>query len=346
MQFAMGIHARSGSGKWGVSKKWCIKSFRGYSAHFDEDTIEQIRQDPSVMAVEPDRRRCLLATETQSNAPWGLASISHKSGNATEYLYDESAGEGQFAYIIDTGILETHEEFEGGRGVKGFNAIDDAPFKDIDGHGTHVAGTICGKTYGVAKKATCVAVKVFNGGTASTETVLEGYQWAVDNITAEGREANSVISMSLGGAKSEAENRAVEEAFNQGILTVAAAGNDNMDASGFSPASAPNAITVAAHDMGNTRAEFSNFGDVVDIFAPGVLIKSAWFTGNDATTVLNGTSMAAPHVSGLVLYLKSLFPGELDDPADATKKLLSLGVEGIKDLKKSANLRAYNGIKQ
>lgn len=340
-QFAAGIHARSGSGFWGIAKKWSFNAFNGYSAHFDDATIEQIRQDASVEAVEPDRVRHLLVTETQKDAPWGLASISHKFANTTDYVYDEAAGEGQFAYIIDTGVLETHEEFEGSRAVLGYNAVDDTDFVDIDGHGTHVAGTICGKTYGVAKKATCVAVKIFNGGGATTETVLEGYQWAVNNITAEGREAKSVISMSLGGSKSDAENRAVEAAFDQGILTVVAAGNDNLDAADFSPASAPNAVTVGAADISNTRAYFSNFGDVVDIFAPGVDILSAWIGGDSETNTISGTSMATPHISGLVLYLKSAFEG-LDDPAAATEKLKSLAVPGIKD-PKSVDARAYNG---
>ena len=348
MQFAAGIHARSGSGLWGISKKWCIKSFHGYSAHFDDNTIEQIRQDPKVQCVEPDRYRHLLVTETQPNAPWGLASISHRAGNSTnsttEYIYDDAAGQGQFAYIIDTGVLETHEEFEGGRAIKGYNAVDDVPFVDIDGHGTHVAGTICGKTYGVAKKATCVAVKVFNGknGKATTETVLEGYQWAVSNITAEGREATSIINMSLGGRKSDAENRAVEEAFNQGILTIVASGNDGKDSANYSPASARNALTVAAYDKGLTRAYFSNFGAPVDIYGPGVDIKSAWIGSNTANNIISGTSMATPHVAGLVLYLRSLFPGKLSDPAAATEKVLSLAIKGVRD-PKGVDIRAYNG---
>ncbi len=341
-QFASGVHARSGSGFWGIAKKWSFNTFNGYSAHFDEATIEQVRQDASVLAVEPDRVRHLLTTETQKDATWGLASISHKSRNSSDYIYDSAAGEGQFAYIIDTGLLETHEEFEGTRAVLGYNAVDNTDFKDIDGHGTHVAGTICGKTYGVAKKATCVSIKIFNGGSASTETVLEGYQWAVKNITDEGRQASSVISMSLGGGKSEAENSAVEAAYGQGILTVVAAGNDGVDAADYSPASAPNAITVGAADITNTRASFSNFGDVVDIFAPGVDVKSSWIGSDAATNRLDGTSMATPHVSGLILYLKSVFPGELDDPAAATKKLIDLAVSGIKD-PQSVDRRAYNG---
>ncbi|KAK7755483.1 Suppressor of the cold-sensitive snRNP biogenesis mutant brr1-1 [Diatrype stigma] len=341
--FAAGIHARSGSGLWGIAKKWSFNAFNGYSAHFDDDTIEQIRQDASVLAVEPDRVRKLLVTETQKDAPWGLASLSHKSANSTEYVYEDAAGEGQFAYIVDTGLLTTHEEFDGGRAVLGYNAVDDTEFVDIDGHGTHVAGTICGKTYGVAKKATCVSVKIFNGGSATTETVLEGYQWAVQNITAEGREANSVISMSLGGAKSEAENKAVEAAYDQGILTIVAAGNDGVDASTYSPASAPNAFTVGAADISNTRAYFSNFGDFVDIFAPGVDILSSWIGGNDATNTISGTSMATPHVSGLALYLKSVFAGQLDTPDAVTDKLKSLAVPGIRD-PKSVDARAYNGV--
>lgn len=343
--FASAVHARSTGGTWGIRKQWKLTNFNGYSGHFDEATIEQIRTDPSVFAVEPNRARHLMAVQTQKNAPWGLTSISSAAkANGTSYSYEDVAGEGQFAYIVDTGILDTHSEFEGSRGVKGYNAVDDVPFEDVDGHGTHVAGTICGKTYGVAKKATCVAVKVFNGGSSTTETVLEGYSWAVQDIKKQGRQANSVISMSLGGAASDAENRIVEQAFDEGILTVVAAGNDGVDASNTSPASAPNALTVGAADRSNTRAQFSNFGKVVDIFAPGVGIKSAWIGSDSSSKVLDGTSMATPHVSGLVLYLKSVFAGELGSPADVTKKVLSLAVPGIKD-PKGADVRAYNGVK-
>ncbi|KAJ1333933.1 oryzin [Microdochium nivale] len=347
--FASAIHARSGSGTWGIRKQWKLHNFNGYSGHFDDATIEQIRADSRVFAVEPNRARRLMAVETQRNAPWGLASISSSgsgggNGTSSSYFYEDAAGEGQFAYIVDTGILDTHEEFDGGRGVKGYNAVPDVPFEDVDGHGTHVAGTICGKTYGVAKKATCIAVKVFDGGSATTETVLDGFNWAVEDIKKQSREAKSVISMSLGGARSEAENRIVEQAFAEGILTVVAAGNDGADASKYSPASAPNAVTVGAADKTNTRADFSNFGTVVDIFAPGVDIKSAWIGSDSSTEVLDGTSMATPHVSGLILYLKSVFAGELDSPAAATKKLLELAVSGIKD-PKGADVRAYNGVK-
>jgi oryzin len=359
---ATALHTRSNSGFWGITKQWHLQRWNGYAAHFDDDTIEQIRGDTNVLAVEPDRVRHLMALETQKDAPWGLSSMSHKAANTSgsDYVYDSVAGEGTFAYIIDTGmiwrqllhnsvetnmdtgVLDTHEEFEGSRAIKGYNAVPDVPFEDVDGHGTHVAGTICGKTYGVAKKASCVSIKVFNGGSASTETILNAYEWAVNDITEQGREATAVISMSLGGSFSEAENNALEAAYDSGILTVVAAGNDGEDASDYSPASSPNAITVGAYDSSNTRADFSNYGEVVDIFGPGVAIESAWIGGDDATESLDGTSMATPHIAGLALYLKSLYPEELATPDATTTKLKELAIEGIKD-PKGASIRGYNG---
>ena len=207
------------------------------------------------------------ALVTQTGAPWGLGTVSHRSPGSTSYIYDSSAGSGTYAYIVDTGILETHTQFAG-RASTGYNAVGGGN-ADTNGHGTHVAGTIAGTTYGVAKKATIIAVKVFSGSSSSTSIILDGFNWAVNDIISKGRTQKAAISMSLGGGYSSAFNTAVNNAYSSGVLSVVAAGNDNANAANYSPASAANAITVGSIDSSWARSSFSNYGAVVDIFAPG-----------------------------------------------------------------------------
>ena len=343
------VHRRSVSKRdtTGVDKVFNLDGFTAYSGSFDVATLQEIKKSDEVAFVEPDLVWDLYALATQPGAPWGLGSISHRKPNSTEYVYDPAGlGEGHYAYIIDTGLDTEHVEFEG-RGSLGYNAYPNTAFVDKIGHGTHVAGTVAGKTYGVAKKASIVSVRVFDTGSSTTSIVLDGFSWAVKNITAEGRQSKSVISMSLGGGRSEAFNAAVEAAYQANILTVAAAGNSAWDASQYSPASAPNAITVGAIDVDNVMAWFSNYGPVVDVFAPGVAVESAWIGSSHAEhDVLDGTSMATPHVSGLVLYLKSLEAG-LGSAATVTDRLKALGtkdvVTGLEGTN-SPNLIAFNGV--
>jgi subtilisin family serine protease len=238
------------------------------------------------------------ALTTQSDATYGLAAVSHREPNHDDYIYDTKAGEGVYAYVVDTGIRVTHDEFEG-RAEHVYTAYP-GETEDTFGHGTHVAGTIGGKTYGVAKKATLLAVKVFKGRTASTSTILGGYNWAVNDIKDKGRQNNAVINMSLGGPVSSAFNSAVARASSAGILSVIAAGNERQDASNVSPASAPSAITVGAISSDWSFASaYSNYGTVLDIFGPGTAVVSAWYTSDSATNSITGTSMATPHIVGL-----------------------------------------------
>lgn len=184
-----------------------------------------------------------------------------------------------------------------------------------------------------------------NPSQSSTDIVLNGYEWAVANITnTPGRKSKAVISMSLGGGLSNAMNTAVENAFKKGVLTVVAAGNSNADAKSFSPASATNAITVGAVDIGNTKPDFSNFGSLVDVFAPGVDIKSTWIGSTSASQSLSGTSMACPHVAGLALYLMA--KESLASPAAVTDRIKKLATKNvvINAGLGSPNLLAYNGI--
>ncbi|KAK3386004.1 peptidase S8/S53 domain-containing protein [Podospora didyma] len=357
------VHARSLSRRdtVGIENLYSIRDFNAYAGTFDAATINEIRHSdqassPSILnvsqvaAVEQDKVWRLLDEAdyvsnlaTQKEAPWGLGSISHKKPHFTDYVYNSNAGQGTFAYLVDTGVRTTHVEFEG-RAVFGYNAYPSSDNNDNYGHGTHTAGTIGGKTYGVAKKATVVAIKVFDTGSSTTAIVMDGFNWAVKNITDSGRQDVSVISMSLGGPQSDAFNAAVKAAYNSGVLSVVAAGNDGVDAKDSSPASAPEAITVGAIDVDNTRPYWSNTGTIVDIFAPGVDVLSSWNENDTDSLLLDGTSMATPHVAGLVLYLKSVDKANAKAAAVAAK-VKSLGTKGVVQSggTGSPNLIAYNG---
>ncbi|KAL1867371.1 hypothetical protein Plec18167_008642 [Paecilomyces lecythidis] len=326
----------------GIEKKYKINNFNGYAGSFDDSTIDAIKNSVDVLSVEPDQVWYLWDLIKQPDAPWGLGSVSHRDLGNTTYAYDSSAGEGTYAYIVDTGLNAEHVELEV-RGVLGYNAVG-GKFVDSVGHGTHVAGTIGGKTYGIAKKASLVSVKVFDGESSSTSIILEGYDWAVNDIISKHRAGVSVVSMSLGGYYSSAFNDAVESAYEAGVTTVVAAGNDGLPALLYSPASAKNAITVGAIQSDNTKAGFSNWGPSLDIFAPGVGILSCWIGSDTAKNTISGTSMATPHVSGLVLYLRALQDG-LDTPDAIAARLIALATSGAVSSAgfRSPNKLAYNG---
>ncbi|KAL5433441.1 hypothetical protein PMIN05_008304 [Paraphaeosphaeria minitans] len=275
---------------------------------------------------------------------WGLAALSSRTKDATDYIYDSTAGHGTYNYAVDTGVRITHEEFEGTRAIWGYNAVND---KDTDnaGHGTHVAGIIAGKTYGVAKNATVVAVKIFEGNSGQMSVVLDGFDWAVRDIVAKNRTSTAVINMSLGGVASATWDAAITAAWAQGVLAVVAAGNENRDASLVSPARSPEVLCVGNLQRNDARyggASGSNYGPAVDIFAPGTGIVSSYRTSDDAIQVLSGTSMAAPHVAGLVSYLRGL-----EGPMSAEKvkaRVLGLATLGrVMDARGSADLVAFNG---
>ncbi|KAI1123871.1 peptidase S8/S53 domain-containing protein [Nemania abortiva] len=352
LSWARDVHARSLSRRdtVGVEKAYSIEDFNAYAVEMDEETLATIKASPQVAEVEQDQIWHLFdephqlserALTTQTGATWGLGTISHRSSGSTSYIYDSSAGSGTFAYIVDTGLLTTHTQF-GSRASYGYNAVGGANV-DSNGHGTHVAGTLGGSTYGVAKAATLISVKVFSGSSSSTSIILDGFNWAVSDITSKGRKSKAVISMSLGGAYSAAFNNAVNSAYSSGILSVIAAGNDGVNAANTSPASAANALTIAAIDSSWTFASFSNYGSVIDIAAPGVNVLSAWIGSNTATNTISGTSMSTPHVAGLALYLISL--EGLSTPAAVTARIKALGTSGkISSLPSgTVNLIAYNG---
>lgn len=283
-----------------------------------------------------------MAMASESGAPWGLARISHRDRGASDYLYDSPAGAGTYAYVVDTGLNTAHADF-GGRAQFGYNAVKDSSDADVQGHGTHATGIIGSSTYGVAKSAGLVAVKVFDKGGSLTSVILDGYNWAVSDIKAKGRVGKSVINMSLGGGTSAAFNNAVEAAYRAGVVTVVAAGNEGRDVGSDSPASAADAITVGAVDSSDKQASYSNFGKAVDIYAPGSDILSTWIGSTIATQTMSGTSMACPHVSGLVLYLMA--KEGLTDPADIITRVKGLGISDVISGvgSGSPNLLAYNG---
>lgn len=276
----------------------------------------------------------------QSNSPWGLARISHREKGQTNYNYDSSAGNGVRVYVLDSGIRVSHKEF-GGRAKWGPNLVSDSPDTDETGHGTHVAGVIAGKTYGVAKRATVVSLKILDkNGTSSVSRALRGIDWVIDDAKRRGVEKKAVINMSVAGEKSSSLNAGVKAATDVGITVVVAAGNNGTDATDFSPASAASAITVGAIDEKDQRAEFSNWGTSIDLFAPGVLTLSASSSGDDESEYMSGTSMATPHVAGLAAYFISKEKLRGTDVAD---RIRSIANEGVGDRKGSPDRIAYNG---
>lgn len=293
-----------------------------------------------VLDVEQDFIMSIDALTTQSSSTWGLGSISARARGATSYIYDSTAGAGTYSYIVDTGIRTTHADF-GGRATFGYNAVNTDNADNL-GHGTHVAGTVGGTTYGVAKKTNLIGVKVFEGTTGSASVVISGFEWAVRDIVNKGRTNSAVINMSLGGPGSTTWDAAITAAWNSGVLSVVAAGNENVLASTRSPARSAEVLAVGNIQTNDVRAPTSNFGPAVDIWAAGTDVVSAWFESDSSIATLTGTSMASPHVAGLVSYLRGL---EGSSTAAAVKaRVLALATPGrVSGGQNAANLLAYNG---
>ncbi|MEU0738930.1 S8 family peptidase [Streptomyces sp. NPDC006134] len=269
-------------------------ALNGYTAALSATEAKRLAADPAVASVEQNQR-VSAADTTQSNAPWGLDRIDQTSLPLSGgYTYPDSAGSGVTAYVIDTGVRITHQQISG-RASYGYDAVDgDTTASDGNGHGTHVATTIAGSTYGVAKKAKIVAVRVLdNNGSGTTAGVIAGVDWVTRNHS-----GPSVANLSLGGGVSTALDTAVRNSIASGVTYAVAAGNSNANASSFSPARVAEALTVGATTGTDARASYSNYGSVLDVFAPGSSITAGWHTGDTATNTISGTSMAAPHVAG------------------------------------------------
>ncbi|KAI6783456.1 uncharacterized protein J7T54_005485 [Emericellopsis cladophorae] len=294
------------------------KAFRGFAATLTAEELENLRNDPTVDYIEHDAVMSISATQT--NAPWGLARISSASPGGTTYTYDDAAGAGTCAYIVDTGIDTSHPDFDG-RATFAANFVD-SNNGDRQGHGTHVAGTVGGTTFGVAKKTSLYAVKVLgDDGTGTNSGVIAGMDYVSD--ADDDCPSGSVVNMSLGGGFSSAVNSAAAGIVSSGKFLAVAAGNDGVDARNASPASEASACTVGATDIDDVLAYFSNYGSVVDVLAPGVDILSAKPGGGSQS--LSGTSMASPHVAGLAAYLL----GNGASASGLCSSIASSGLEGV-----------------
>ncbi|KAK6443079.1 proteinase B [Oleoguttula sp. CCFEE 5521] len=335
----------------------------GYSGHFGSAIIEQIRRHPDVGSVEPDHEVKILSDpngpKVQRGAPWGLARISQRDsirgdGNHS-YLYASEAGHGVDISIIDSGINIEHDDFEG-RASWG-HLISGMVEEDTIGHGTHCAGIAAGRRHGIAKRAIVVALKPLDRDHSRMSNVLKAIEYVVDrHVASKSRRGykGAVANMSIGTAQRvQLLNDAVDTAVRGGVHFAVAAGNGNEDACEYSPAGASLAITVGASTIRDERANFSNHGNCIDVFAPGLDIESTWIGSRNATHILEGTSMASPHIAGLVAYLLSLQPsshsayalhGSLG-PAKMKAMVRSLATVGAlaKLPEETANLLAYNG---
>lgn len=291
------------------------------------EEMESLKKSADVASVELDSR----ASISSSTSIWGLDRVDQRSGRDGQYSFD-SEGAGVNVYVVDTGLLLSHSEFSG-RVPISWNAINDGNgINDCNGHGTHVAGTAAGTTYGVAKKANIIPVRTLEcDGSGWSSTVMAGIDWAISHHVA-GQPA--VMNLSVGGFTNASFDQAVQSAVNDGITVVAAAGNSGQDACMTSPARVPSAITVAATNINDAQAAWSNYGSCVDIQAPGVAVRSAWNSSPTGNNTLDGTSMATPHVSGAAAILLSRDRSLA--PADVQQTMINNATTGVVSANKGA----------
>ncbi|KAM4054879.1 subtilase family protein [Hirsutella rhossiliensis] len=318
-------------------------TFRGFAGQLSAKDVKALRERPDVEYVEQDSIVTINALKQQPGAPWGLGRISHREPGSTTYVYDSSAGQGTCAYVIDTGVEASHPEFEGRATM--VRSFINGQATDGHGHGTHCAGTIGSKTYGVAKKTKIYGVKVLsNQGSGAVSVIIAGMDFAVQDSRKRSCPKGVVANMSLGGGFSAAINNAAASMIRSGVFLAVAAGNDNTDASGSSPASEPTVCTVGASTISDQRSSFSNYGSVVDIFAPGSDILSTWIGGR--TNTISGTSMATPHIAGLGAYLAGL--EGFSDPQALCSRIQELATSDVlTDIPDgTVNKLAFNGASQ
>jgi subtilisin family serine protease len=286
-----------------VQETW-QDALKGFHAYMSASQARKLAADPSVKYVEQDQVYTIQGTQSPTPS-WGLDRIDQRALPLNNsYTFPNNQGAGVTAYIIDTGIRVSHNDF-GGRAVWGTNTTGDGNNTDCHGHGTHVASTTGGTAYGVAKSVSLVAVKVLNcAGSGTTAGVNSG----INFVTQQHTTGAAVANMSLGGGFSQSQNDAVTASINDGVTYAIAAGNSNANACNFSPASTPAAITLGATGQNDARASFSNFGTCLDLFTPGVSITAAWMTSNTATNTISGTSMASPHAAGIAALIKAANP--------------------------------------
>ncbi|MFJ8913264.1 S8 family peptidase [Amycolatopsis sp. NPDC102389] len=310
------------TGQYGTTLSRTFGSaLNGFSIKADEAAAKRLAADPQVAYVV--QNKTFKISETQDNPPsWGLDRVDQADLPLdNKYTYPTKA-DNVTAYVIDTGVRGTHKDFgDRATGGKDFVDNDDTP-NDEHGHGTHVAGTIGGTDHGLAKGVKIVGVRVLDAnGSGTTEGVVAGVDWVAANA-----KGPSVANMSLGGGADDALDAAVKGAIDKGVTFALAAGNESSDAGTTSPARVKEAITVAASDKTDKQASFSNYGSVVDLYAPGVDITSTWGTGDDATNTISGTSMASPHVAGAAALYLSAHPDAT--PAQVSEGLVAAAADG------------------
>jgi subtilisin family serine protease len=309
--------------KYGATVDWTYGAvLNGYAISISASGARSLAEDPAVEYVEQDQRVHLEAT--QYNPPWGLDRIDQPRLplNLT-YSYPDTAGKSATVYVIDTGVRITHTEFAG-RARYGYDFVDrDTNASDGNGHGTHVATTVAGKTYGVAKQSKIVSVRVLdNNGAGTLSGVIAGVDWVTVRHV-----RPAVANMSLGASASTSLDTAVRNSIASGVTYAVAAGNSNANAASFSPARVGSALTVGASTWLDSRSSFSNYGSQLDMFAPGSLITAGWNTSDTATTTLSGTSMATPHVAGAAAVYLTSHPSA--GPATVRSALVNGATTGV-----------------
>lgn len=329
-----GADARSVAAVAGVNPRYVYSAaLNGFAGALNAGQVRALQANPNVKYIEEDGIATI--STTQNNATWGLDRIDQAALPLSGTFTYTNTGSGVRAYIIDTGIRFSHNEF-GGRATSGYDAVDGGTADDCNGHGTHVAGTVGGATYGVAKGVALVGVRVLDcGGSGTWSGVIAGMDWVTAN-----RVLPAVANMSLGGGSNTAVDDATKRMIAAGVSTSVAAGNGNIvgiaqDACKYSPARVPEAITIGATGKTDAKTSWSNYGKCVDFFAPGASITSAWYESDTQTNTISGTSMATPHVAGVAaLHLQSN-PG--DSPQQTRDALYALTTKGIVTSSKTTN---------
>jgi len=330
---------------------WAIGDLVGYSAKLSKETLLEELEDSKVRYIEADQVVTLSDEdvtlediETQFGVTWGIDRIDQRTLPLDgSFSYWVSAGTGVDAYVIDTGILLSHNEM-GGRAIAGTNTVPTESPNDCNGHGTHVAGTIGGTVYGAAKKVTLFSVKVLGcSGSGTWAGVIQGVEWVTNSYRSRGRPA--VANMSLGGAATATVDAAVANSIAAGVNYAIAAGNNNGNACNYSPARVVTAVGAGATTNTDARASFSNWGTCVAIFAPGNGITSAWIGSNTALNTISGTSMAAPHVAGTIALRLGHLPSA-GPPATVYAWMRTVGTQGavINPGTGSPNILTYSPI--